>query len=114
MPFPYAEYEEMASRLRPIKGRAIVSLNDHPDIRRAFDGFHIETVGIKYTVGVATGRPRGKKSLSSVGMMRRRRRGCSSLPQRREPGSAGSFAFATPISAPLRRNVGPKQRLPAR
>jgi hypothetical protein len=33
------------------KGRVIVSLNDHPDIRRAFDGFHIETVDIKYTVG---------------------------------------------------------------
>lgn len=49
--FPYTEYEEMAKRLRSIKGRAIVSLNDHPDIRRAFDGFHIETVDIKYTVG---------------------------------------------------------------
>lgn len=51
VPFEYAEYGAMAARLRTLKGRAIVSLNDHPDIRRAFDGFHIETVDIKYMVG---------------------------------------------------------------
>jgi DNA adenine methylase len=49
--FPFAEYEEMATRLRSIKGRAIVSLNDHPAIRQAFEGFHIESVDITYTVG---------------------------------------------------------------
>ncbi|MEC4599614.1 hypothetical protein VPD39_22035, partial [Burkholderia vietnamiensis] len=32
-----------------------VSLNDHPDIRRVFDGFHIETVPIQYTVGGGRG-----------------------------------------------------------
>lgn len=48
--FPFIEYEEMARALRTIKGRAIVSLNDHPAIRAAFSGFHIETVDIKYTV----------------------------------------------------------------
>ncbi|NTZ07307.1 DNA adenine methylase [Burkholderia metallica] len=53
--FPFAEYEKMAQRLRSIKGRAIVSLNDHPDIRRVFDGFHIETVPIQYTVGGGRG-----------------------------------------------------------
>jgi len=51
VPFEYAEYVAMAPRLRTLKGKAISSLNDHPDIRRAFDGFHIETVDIKYTVG---------------------------------------------------------------
>lgn len=51
VPFPFSEYEAMAQRLRTIKGRAIVSLNDHPEIRWVFDGFHIETVNIKYTVG---------------------------------------------------------------
>jgi hypothetical protein len=33
------------------KGRVIVGRNDHPDIRLAFDGFHIEAVDIEYTVG---------------------------------------------------------------
>jgi DNA adenine methylase len=51
VPFEYAEYVAMAPRLRTLKGKAITSLNDHPDIRRAFDGFHIETVDIKYTLG---------------------------------------------------------------
>ncbi len=27
----------------------MVSINDHPDIRRAFDGFHLETLGIRYS-----------------------------------------------------------------
>ena len=49
--FAFREYEKMAERLRTIQGHAIVSLNDHPDIRLAFDGFHIETVDISYTVG---------------------------------------------------------------
>ncbi|WP_331458410.1 DNA adenine methylase [Burkholderia latens] len=53
--FPFAEYEKMAEWLRTLKGRAIVSLNDHPDIRRVSDGFHIETVPIHYTVGGGKG-----------------------------------------------------------
>ncbi|WP_261523301.1 DNA adenine methylase, partial [Burkholderia multivorans] len=48
--FAFEEYEKIADRLRAIKGRAIVSLNDHPDIRRVFEGFHIETVPLQYTV----------------------------------------------------------------
>lgn len=48
--FPFDEYERIAETLRKIKGRAIVSVNDHPDIRRAFEGFHTETVPLQYTV----------------------------------------------------------------
>lgn len=51
MPFPWAEYETMAKMMREIKGKALLSINDHPDIRRCFDGFHILEVPIKYTVG---------------------------------------------------------------
>lgn len=51
VPFPYEEYVAMAARLRTLKGKAIISLNDHSAIRQAFDGFHMETVDIKYTVG---------------------------------------------------------------
>ncbi len=49
--FGIEQYEKMADMLRVIKGKAIVSLNDHPDIRRIFAGFEIDTVPIKYTVG---------------------------------------------------------------
>ncbi len=53
--FPISEYEKMAQRLGSIKGRAIASPSDRPDIRRVFDGFHIETVPIQYTVGGGRG-----------------------------------------------------------
>jgi len=62
VPFLFSEYEEMATLLRTIKGRAIVSLNDHPDIRLVFEGFHIETVDIDYTVG-GSSRPAARKEL---------------------------------------------------
>lgn len=45
----------MAQRLRSIKGRAIVNLSDHSDIRCVFEGFHIETVPIQCTVGDGRG-----------------------------------------------------------
>jgi DNA adenine methylase len=41
----------MAEQLRGIKGRFILSLNDHPEVRRIFDGFAIEAVPVRYTVG---------------------------------------------------------------
>lgn len=41
----------MAEKLRTIKGKAIVSINDHPDIRKAFEGFQMERLEIDYTVG---------------------------------------------------------------
>ncbi|MEX3691902.1 DNA adenine methylase [Paraburkholderia sp. BR14263] len=62
VPFPFEEYEAMAARLRTIKGKAIVSLNDHPDIRRVFEGFRIETADIRYTVG-GGGRDAARKEL---------------------------------------------------
>lgn len=50
-PFGIEQYEEMASILAKLKGKAIISLNDHPDIRRIFADYHIETTDIRYTVG---------------------------------------------------------------
>lgn len=49
--FGLGEYERMAVLLANLKGKAIVSLNDHPDIRRIFGAFQMETAGIKYCVG---------------------------------------------------------------
>lgn len=51
VPFPWEQYELLASRLKSIKGKAVVSLNDHPDIRKAFSGWDYETLEIDYTVG---------------------------------------------------------------
>jgi len=49
--FGLEQYEKMADMLRNLKGKSIVSLNDHPDIRTIFSGFYIETVPIQYSVG---------------------------------------------------------------
>lgn len=51
VPFEWPQYEAMAATVRTLKGKAIISLNDHPDIRTAFAGLHMETVPISYTVG---------------------------------------------------------------
>ncbi len=47
--FPFENYELMADFMRRCKGKVMVSINDHPDIRRVFEGFHFETTEIRYT-----------------------------------------------------------------
>lgn len=51
VPFPWPEYEALASAMRSLQGKAILSINDHPDIRTAFEGLHMETLEINYQVG---------------------------------------------------------------
>ena len=51
VPFELEQYERMAAAMDVMRGRAVVSLNDHPDMRRIFERFPIETVDITYTVG---------------------------------------------------------------
>lgn len=45
------QFELMAEQLRGIQGSFILSLNDHPDVRRIFAGFEIEGAEVRYTVG---------------------------------------------------------------
>lgn len=58
--FGIEQYEEMARVMATLKGKAIVSLNDHPEIRRIFAAFHIEQTDIRYTVGGGQGVERGE------------------------------------------------------
>lgn len=44
------EFAEMADRLRSLKGRFILSLNDCPEVRQIFSGFDVETVGVSYSL----------------------------------------------------------------
>lgn len=48
--FDRVQYVAIAEQLRRIRGRAVVSLNDHPDMREIFTGFPVESVEITYTV----------------------------------------------------------------
>jgi hypothetical protein len=46
--FPFENYERMADFMRRCKGKMMVSINDHSDIRRVFESFHFETLDIRY------------------------------------------------------------------
>ena len=49
MDFPLDNYGRMADFMRRCKGKVRGSINDHPDIRRVIEGFHFETVDIRYS-----------------------------------------------------------------
>ena len=49
--FSRARFEEMADQLRRLKGRFLLSLNDHPDVRSIFARFQLTEVQTTYSVG---------------------------------------------------------------
>jgi DNA adenine methylase len=49
--FGLEQYDRMAELLKSMKGRAVVSVNDIPEMRRAFAGLRIRPLSITYTVG---------------------------------------------------------------
>ena len=51
VPFDWPEYVAMAELMRTMKGKAVLSINDHPEIRACFAGFQMERLEIDYTVG---------------------------------------------------------------
>ena len=65
VPFPFEEYVAMAKMMREIKGKALLSINDHPQIRECFAGMHMEEVPIRYTVGGGQGVDRMELLISS-------------------------------------------------
>jgi len=48
--FAKADFEAMAAQLGCLKGRFLLSLNDHPEVRRIFAGFQIEVVQTLYSI----------------------------------------------------------------
>lgn len=49
--FGLEQYDRMAELARSIKGKMIISVNDIPEMRLAFAGLNMESVGITYSVG---------------------------------------------------------------
>lgn len=49
--FGRGEFEAMAEQLRHVRGRFVLSLNDHPEVRRIFAGFQFREEQLSYTVG---------------------------------------------------------------
>lgn len=49
--FKRSDFAELADVLANIKGQFLLSLNDRPEVRRLFKGFHIQGVTTRYPVG---------------------------------------------------------------
>ncbi|WP_307753623.1 DNA adenine methylase [Xanthomonas albilineans] len=60
--FPWAEYERLANMMRNMQGRAILSINDHPDIRALFADMTHVPLQICYSIG----RDRGGESFGEL------------------------------------------------
>ncbi len=58
-PFGPEHFEQLRNTLNKLKGKFLLSLNDHPGIRRIFKEFDIETTTLKYSIGRTTA-SRGK------------------------------------------------------
>lgn len=37
--------------MRALKGRALLTINDHPDMRQVFAGFRLKRLTTRYTIG---------------------------------------------------------------
>lgn len=57
MPFEWDQYEALASAMKTIKGKAMLSINDHPDIRTCFAGLVFHDLDIRYSVANRQGSP---------------------------------------------------------
>ncbi|EBL7952790.1 DNA adenine methylase [Salmonella enterica] len=60
--FGLENYDHMAELAQSTKGKMIISVNDIPEMRQAFNGLNIQTVDISYNLKV-TGKPSPKKEL---------------------------------------------------
>lgn len=61
--FEYKNYVQMADFMRTCKGKVMVSINDHPAIREAFNGLHMIGLDIKYSLNNTQGQPDTSKEL---------------------------------------------------
>lgn len=63
VPFEWEQYQQIAAVMRICKGSVMLSINDHPDIRREFDGLTFHEIGIKYSVAAVHGKPEESREL---------------------------------------------------
>ena len=58
VPFDWAQYERISSTMRACKGKVMLSINAHPDIRSCFAGLATRELPIKYSVFANNGKPK--------------------------------------------------------
>lgn len=50
VPFELAEYEALAATMAAAAGRVVLTVNDHPAMRRVFASYDVRKVDIAYTM----------------------------------------------------------------
>ena len=60
-PFGIEQYDQLAEVMAGLQGRAILTINDHPDMRARFDRFPARSVPIRYTIGGGKGAARKER-----------------------------------------------------
>ena len=58
--FSDQNFVDLERRLHNVKGRFILSLNDHPEVRKLFQRWHIERTELAYTAQTKTGKRYGE------------------------------------------------------
>jgi DNA adenine methylase len=54
--FSHTDFEELEMIVRKLKGKFLLSINDHPEVRKLFAGFKVEEVSLPYTIQKHKGR----------------------------------------------------------
>ncbi len=63
--FARVDFAALAAILAGLKGKFLLSLNDRPEVREVFAGFHIERVKTRYSVNAAAGKQVGEVLISN-------------------------------------------------
>lgn len=63
MDFGIEQYQLLAETMKAAQGKVMLSVNDHPDMRTAFDGLNIEATSLKYSVNNYREAPAASKEL---------------------------------------------------
>lgn len=50
VPFEWSDHERLAKKLRNIKGKFLLTINDHPNIKKLYPGLHIRRIPMRYSV----------------------------------------------------------------
>lgn len=51
VPFGLDQYHALADRMRQAKGKVLLTVNDHPDMRTTFEGLRIQRLKTRYSIG---------------------------------------------------------------
>lgn len=61
--FEWMQYEKLAETMRTCRGKVMLSINEHPEIRACFAGLEVQVLSIKYSLGTTHGKLKDRVEL---------------------------------------------------